>query len=67
MLTSCSTQYLNDKLTSVESVIKDHPKMTIFIFMVAIVGLIYGIKKAIFDDNGDQYYQHLNGKAGRLD
>ncbi|EIM85449.1 thioredoxin-domain-containing protein [Stereum hirsutum FP-91666 SS1] len=60
-------RYLNDKLTSVESVIKDHPKMTIFIFMVAIVGLIYGIKKAIFDDNGDQYYQHLNGKAGRLD
>lgn len=41
--------------------------MTIFVFMVAIVGLIYGIKKAVFDDNGDQYYQHPNGKAGRLD
>ncbi|THH16918.1 hypothetical protein EW146_g3797 [Bondarzewia mesenterica] len=60
-------RYLNNKLTSIETVVTSHPVMSVSVLIVGIIGLFLGLKKLFNDDETNGYYQHGNGKGERLD
>lgn len=41
--------------------------MTAAILAVAVIGLFLGLRRLFSEDDQNGYYQHANGKGGRLD
>lgn len=60
-------RYLNSKLTTIETSVTNHPLMTAAILAVAVIGLFLGLRRLFSEDDQNGYYQHANGKGGRLD
>ncbi|KAI0057744.1 thioredoxin-domain-containing protein [Artomyces pyxidatus] len=55
-------RYLNAQMVSVENWAFAHRRLTIFIFVMGIVGAFFGIRKLFADDD-----PHVHRKEGRLD
>ncbi|KAJ3996888.1 protein disulfide isomerase [Lentinula boryana] len=63
-----AARYLNNKLQSIESYIINHPKHIAFFVVVAILLVVYAIRKALADEPMDRDYVRMGkGKADRLD
>ncbi|KAI0052647.1 thioredoxin-domain-containing protein [Auriscalpium vulgare] len=58
-------RYLNDKMIALEEFVSNHVWYTVFIFVTALVGVFYAIKKAVVDT--DDYAYQAHRKEGRLD
>ncbi|TFY83254.1 hypothetical protein EWM64_g755 [Hericium alpestre] len=59
-------RYLNAKMISLEAWITTHKMTTAMILILGIIGAFLGVRRLLADDDA-AYYNHANGKQGRLD